>query len=45
MGAVFMGWGIWTMHFIGMLAVRMPMPVRYGLGLVVLSAFLSTASG
>ena len=28
-GAAAMGFGIWSMHYIGMLAFRMPMPVAY----------------
>jgi len=24
-----MGFGIWSMHYIGMLAFRLPVPVRY----------------
>jgi diguanylate cyclase (GGDEF)-like protein len=34
---VTMGGGIWSMHFIGMLALRMSMPVSYNYGLVALS--------
>ncbi len=29
LGAVAMGCGIWTMHFVGMLAFRLPVPVAY----------------
>jgi len=29
-GALSMGTGIWSMHFIGMLAFRLPVPVSYG---------------
>jgi NO-binding membrane sensor protein with MHYT domain len=29
-GAVAMGTGIWAMHFIGMLAFRLPLPMGYG---------------
>ncbi|REG20530.1 NO-binding membrane sensor protein with MHYT domain [Archangium gephyra] len=36
-GAAMMGVGIWSMHFVGMLAFRMPMPVSYGPGLTALS--------
>ncbi len=36
-GAVMMGLGIWSMHFVGMLAFQMPMPVTYGVGLTALS--------
>jgi PAS domain S-box-containing protein len=35
--AIAMGGGIWSMHFIGMLAFLMPMPVSYDLGLTLLS--------
>ena len=34
---VTMGLGIWSMHFIGMLALKMQMPVSYNLTLVMLS--------
>ncbi len=34
---VTMGLGIWSMHFVGMLALRMQMPVSYNLLLVALS--------
>jgi diguanylate cyclase (GGDEF)-like protein/PAS domain S-box-containing protein len=36
-GAIVMGLGIWAMHFIGMLAFRMPMDVSYDLPLVIFS--------
>jgi NO-binding membrane sensor protein with MHYT domain len=40
-GAV-MGIGaIWAMHFIAMLACRMPVPVSYGIGLTALSALVA----
>ena len=35
--ALAMGGGIWSMHFIAMLACRMPMPVGYDLSLTALS--------
>jgi PAS domain S-box-containing protein len=35
--ATAMGGGIWSMHFIGMLAFVMPVPVNYDLGLTLLS--------
>src|SRR5437588_12622583 len=35
--AVAMGGGIWSMHFIAMLAFIMPMPVSYDLGITALS--------
>ncbi|MGA3348217.1 MAG: diguanylate cyclase [Candidatus Sulfotelmatobacter sp.] len=36
-GAVAMGLGIWAMHYVGMLALTMPMPVFYHLPTVLLS--------
>ncbi len=36
-GATAMGVGIWAMHYVGMLALTMPMPVYYHLPTVVLS--------
>ena len=36
-GAIAMGTGIWSMHFIGMLAFRLPIPVLYDWPTVVLS--------
>jgi NO-binding membrane sensor protein with MHYT domain/nitrogen-specific signal transduction histidine kinase len=35
--AAAMGGGIWSMHFVGMLAFRMPMPVVYDVGWTALS--------
>jgi PAS domain S-box-containing protein len=35
--AIIMGAGIWSMHFIGMLAFVVPMPMSYDVGLTVLS--------
>lgn len=37
LGAIAMGTGIWAMHFIGMLAFHMTLPVGYHLGLVMVS--------
>jgi diguanylate cyclase (GGDEF)-like protein len=42
-GGVTMGVGIWSMHFIGMLALRMDMPVSYNGVLVVLSLIAAVA--
>ncbi|MBV0881593.1 response regulator [Noviherbaspirillum sp. L7-7A] len=39
-GAIAMGIGIWSMHFIGMLAFRLPIAVGYDLGLTVFSLTL-----
>jgi PAS domain S-box-containing protein len=36
-GAISMGLGIWSMHFIGMMAFRLPVPVRYDLPTVLMS--------
>jgi diguanylate cyclase (GGDEF)-like protein len=42
-GGVTLGLGIWSMHFIGMLALEMAMPVGYDLPLVALSMFAAIA--
>ena len=36
-GAVAMGTGIWSMHFIGMLAFQLPIPLRYGIATTLAS--------
>lgn len=36
-GAIVMGTGIWSMHFVAMLAFQLPIPVAYNVALVVLS--------
>jgi two-component system, sensor histidine kinase and response regulator len=36
-GALAMGIGIWSMHFIGMMAFTLPIPLRYGLATTLLS--------
>src|SRR5262245_50866796 len=38
-----MGGGIWSMHFIAMLAFFMPMPVSYDFGLTLLSLVVAIA--
>ena len=43
-GAIAMGIGIWSMHFIGMLAVRLPFDVRYDFLGVFLSALPAIAA-
>src|ERR1700720_1142780 len=46
--AVTMGGGIWSMHFVAMLAFMMPTPVSYDIGLTILSlvvAILVTGGG
>jgi two-component system, NtrC family, sensor kinase len=40
-GAVSMGSGIWSMHFIGMLAFHLPVPVAYDLPITLLSLFIA----
>src|SRR3982074_562476 len=35
--AITMGGGIWSMHFVGMLAFVLPMPMSYDLALTILS--------
>lgn len=40
-GAVSMGLGIWSMHFVGMLAFHLPIPVAYDLNLTLLSIVLA----
>jgi len=40
-GAASLGFGIWSMHFIGMLAFEMPTHVHYHLGITALSAIPS----
>ena len=45
-GAAAMGLGIWTMHYVGMLALTMPMPVAYHLPTVAFSLLAAiSASG
>jgi len=43
-GAAAMGVGIWAMHYVGMLALTMPMPVAYHLPTVVLSLLAAAAA-
>lgn len=43
-GSVAMGVGIWTMHFLGMLAFRLPMPMSYDPGITLLSLLIGIAS-
>jgi diguanylate cyclase (GGDEF)-like protein/PAS domain S-box-containing protein len=38
-GATAMGLGIWSMHYVGMLAFRLPIPVQYDWPTVLLSLF------
>jgi NO-binding membrane sensor protein with MHYT domain len=46
--AITMGGGIWSMHFVGMLAFRMPIPMSYDIELTILSlvvAIVVTSGG
>jgi len=43
-GGCAMGLGVWSMHFIGMLAFRLPIPLGYALGLTTVSLLAAMAS-
>src|SRR4029077_11665284 len=43
-GAVAMGFGIWSMHYMGMLAFRLPISVQYDWPTVVLSLIAAIAA-
>jgi diguanylate cyclase len=43
-GAVAMGVGIWSMHFVGMLALQLPVAMRYDVPLVGLSVVVAIAA-
>jgi signal transduction histidine kinase/uncharacterized membrane protein len=43
-GACSMGMGIWSMHFVGMLAFSLPVPVAYHIPTVVLSVLFAIAA-
>jgi signal transduction histidine kinase len=43
-GPIAMGLGIWSMHFIGMLAFHLPVPVAYDGALVLLSVLVAVAA-
>jgi diguanylate cyclase len=40
-GGFSMGTGIWSMHFVGMLALSVPLPITYGLPITVLSLLIA----
>ena len=42
-GAIAMGTGIWSMHFIGMLAFHLPVPVAYDASITMLSMAIAVA--
>ena len=43
-GAIAMGSGIWAMHFVGMLAFRLPIPVAYDIPITLASLVLAIAA-
>jgi diguanylate cyclase len=43
-GSFAMGIGIWSMHFVGMLALRLPVAVGYDVALVTLSVVMAISS-
>ncbi|MBA2669110.1 MAG: hypothetical protein H0U67_01915, partial [Gemmatimonadetes bacterium] len=43
-GATVMGIGIWSMHFVGMLAFHLPVPIRYDVPLMLLSVVVAIAA-
>ena len=43
-GAVSMGTGIWSMHFIGMLAFRLPIPMSYDVPTTLLSLLIAVVA-
>ena len=43
-GASAMGLGIWSMHFIGMLAFKLPIPIGFDLGITLYSLAVSIAA-
>jgi NO-binding membrane sensor protein with MHYT domain/nitrogen-specific signal transduction histidine kinase/CheY-like chemotaxis protein len=43
-GSLAMGVGIWSMHFVGMLAFHLPVPIGYALGRVLLSVLVAVAA-
>lgn len=43
-GACAMGTGVWSMHFVGMLAFNLPMPMGYDPAITLLSWFIAVAA-
>ena len=43
-GGTVMGLGIWSMHFIGMLAFHLPVPIWYDVPLMLLSVVVAIAA-
>lgn len=44
-GSILLGVGIWSMHFIGMLALKLPVEVSYNVPLVLISLFPAFLAG
>src|ERR671914_1814545 len=42
-GGLAMGIGIWAMHFVGMLALSLPIPINYDLSITLLSMVIAIA--
>ncbi len=45
LGAIILGVGVWSMHFVGMLGFRLPFPVRYEPTITVLSMLPAILAG
>lgn len=43
-GSLALGGGVWSMHFVGMLAFHLPMPLEYGMGTTLFSMTPSVAA-
>ena len=43
-GSIAMGVGIWSMHFVGMLAFHLTVPIQYNIPLVLLSVLVAVAA-
>ncbi|WP_305889145.1 MHYT domain-containing protein, partial [Pseudomonas sp. HMWF006] len=43
-GALAMGVGVWSMHFIGMLAFKLPIDLGYDIGITALSLLIAVLS-
>jgi NO-binding membrane sensor protein with MHYT domain len=43
-GGIVMGLGIWSMHFVGMLAFHLPVPIEYDVPLMLLSVVVAIAA-
>jgi diguanylate cyclase (GGDEF)-like protein len=43
-GAVTMGVGVWSMHFIGMMAFRLPIPLAYDIPITIVSLIMAIAA-